>query len=611
MLHCTSLASRFCFLARRSVAGAICPGLVGLGFALLPVQDGMAAEKHRKPAAKPEVRPAARPEGKPEVGRADSFQHGAQISLMDAVRETLSRSPRIQIEQTRTEVSRGTVMARSGAFDTRLFGNGSHGSQRQEVLQPNVAQGTPTQIFPVTDLTTGDAVPGVGIVIPGQPAPPPGPSVSLQNSSDFDVGLHRRLRNGAEVATQGVYSRRNQEATGPTFNISELRLTVQVPLLRVFTLSEEASLERSARIDYAASLLAKRHVISEAIAQTARAYWSLRAAQERLDLLRISEDTAISLRKLVEILIVGEERARVDIYQVDARVFETTARRLGAEQSVFEARQQLGLAMGLDGAGLRSAPMAGEPFPPTDGLARIMVKRDRLIADALLLRADYQAARKSEQSAGALLNAARHNLLPRMDFQLRTSYFGGELGSRFENLWGSFHGNQTGVSVVGQLSFDWPFGNRDARGRYLTSGAQHEQAVIQANDIRRNIVSGVIVSVNALANGSAQLLQADEAVRAYREAIETERLKYKAGSATLLDVINTEDRWIEALIAAVAARQQIAEGYARLRFESGTMLPGEGTKLTLGNDVLVTVPVAVGEIPFARIPSFRTRTQLR
>ena len=134
---------------------------------------------------------------------------------------------------------------------------------------------------------------------------------------------------------------------------------------------------------------------------------------------------------------------------------------------------------------------------------------------------------------------------------------------------------------------------------------------LQADDLRRNIVSGVIVSVNALANGSAQLLQADEAVRAYKEAIETERLKYKAGSATLLDVINTEDRWIEALITAVAARQQIAEGYARLRFESGTMLPGEGARLAIGKDVLVTVPVAAGEMPFARIPSFRTRTQLR
>ena len=175
----SSLASRFCFLARRGVAGAICPGLVGLGFALLPVQDGMAAEKHRKPAARPaakseakpegrpEVRPAARPEGRPEVGRGDSFQHGAQISLMDAVRGTLSRSPRIQIEQTKTEVSRGTALARSGAFDTRLVGNGSHGSQRQEILRPPTVEAAPAQatIFPVTDLTTGDPIPNVGCLL--------------------------------------------------------------------------------------------------------------------------------------------------------------------------------------------------------------------------------------------------------------------------------------------------------------------------------------------------------------------------------------------------------------------------------------------------------------
>lgn len=595
----------------RGCGRVICAPAVALVLSFsLALEKGWSAErkeKEKKPASKSEV-----------AGNGRRHRPARSISLLEAVRLTLGRSPRIAIEEKRTEVSRGVALARSGPFDTRLQTTGSHGAQRQEILrepaQPvDEAAAAAPVILPVSDLATGLPVPGVGIIVP-QAAPAEAeqePRVFQQNSSDFDVGLRKQLRNGAEVATQAVYSRRNQEPGGPIFNVSELRLSLRVPVLRAFTPSEAASLERSARIDFAASLLTERHVIAETVFETARAYWVLRASQERLDLLRRSEAAAVSLQKFLRILIDADERARIEIYQVDARVFETSARRIAEEQTLFDARQRLALIIGLDETEILTAPFAAEPFPTTHGLGRVRARRDALIAEAFGRRADYLASLKGTESARVLLDAARRNLLPRMDFELRASYFGGEIGGEFENLTGAFTGNQTGVGLVGFLSLDWPLENREARGQLIRSGAEFDQAGIRSDDLRRNIVSGIIVSINALVNGYSQLRQANEAVEAYEDALEGERLKFEAGDATLIDLINTEERLTNALLSAVSAKQQIAENYARLRFESGTLLPGAGPEMILTDDTLVTVPTLPDEVPFPLLPDFKTHVPLQ
>ncbi len=186
--------------------------------------------------------------------------------------------------------------------------------------------------LPLYDLSTGSAVPNYGIVIPAQTVKA-GPTVFNQNLASFDVSLSKPLRNGAEISTDALYTRQNLVADGPVSNVSQLRLTLKVPLLKAFAPSDAAAAESASKIDYAASLLAERHVISEKVYETAAAYWALRAAQERLDLYQQSEATAVSFRNLTAILIDGDERAKAEIHQVDARVAETGAQRVSPQMT--------------------------------------------------------------------------------------------------------------------------------------------------------------------------------------------------------------------------------------------------------------------------------------
>jgi outer membrane protein TolC len=180
------------------------------------------------------------------------------------------------------------------------------------------------------------------------------------------------------------------------------------------------------------------------------------------------KSTSLSLRKLISVLIAGNEKAKSEIQQADAYVAEAVGRRLAGEQAVFEARQALGVAMGLDRTGLRYAPLAAEPFPGPNGLEHVANNQDRLIAAALELRADYRASIKAQESAQAMMDAARLDLLPQMNFQIKASYFGGDTDVSFEGFEHSFFGHQTGVSAVGQLQFDWPIENQVARGNFVT-----------------------------------------------------------------------------------------------------------------------------------------------
>jgi len=98
-------------------------------------------------------------------------------------------------------------------------------------------------------------------------------------------------------------------------------------------------------------------------------------------------------------------------------------------------------------------------------------------------------------------------------------------------------------------------------------------------------------------------------VTAYEMATDTEEKKYKAGVSTLLDVLDTEDRQLDEMLTEVSARQQIADAYAQLRYQSGTMLGGQGKSVIITPDVLETPPPIAQETPSG--PVFRFRGNLK
>ncbi len=96
----------------------------------------------------------------------------------------------------------------------------------------------------------------------------------------------------------------------------------------------------------------------------------------------------------------------------------------------------------------------------------------------------------------------------------------------------------------------------------------------RARNLRTPIGINVQLSATALvdtrtATGARQTVAAAE--RFYEISVRNESTKRRLGMATLMDVINMQDRLTNALLAEVQARQSYANAIARLRFETGTI----------------------------------------
>jgi outer membrane protein len=82
--------------------------------------------------------------------------------------------------------------------------------------------------------------------------------------------------------------------------------------------------------------------------------------------------------------------------------------------------------------------------------------------------------------------------------------------------------------------------------------------------------------VTGLRHSVQQLAESVESVRRYTTAVQNELTKRQAGTATLLDVVNMEDRLVSAQVAEIAARQAYAVAIAQLRYETGTLVRKDG-----------------------------------
>ena len=427
-------------------------------------------------------------------------------------------------------------------------------------------------------------------------------SADKSNAFDENLTLNKQLRNGILLQPFATY---NNTRNGETIGTARARIgfTVNVPLSRGLGESDTAARERAAKIDYQASLLQFRHITSQNVYGTALAYWSCVAAQERLALLLRSERIATTLVDLSRALVAADEQAPAELNLILARQRETTATRYAGELALLDARQQLALQIGLEAKDIPLLLTAVDRFPDIVPFARLDTLRAEVLAqDAIGLRADRQAASKLEVSGKVLAESARLEQRPRVDFNTRAAWSSPAEGNAFAGYFNAYGRNYTGPSITGTLSLDIPFANNQFKGQYLQSLASYNQRVTRSADLTRNIVSSVVFSLGAVRSTIAQLEQAGAAAEYYRRALDNEYQKYKLRSSTLIDAIQIEQRLTSAQLQFVDSELQYAQSLARLRFETGTLLPPTPGVLAFDRADLVTLPVvrplpAVAVIP--------------
>ncbi|MES2708561.1 MAG: TolC family protein [Verrucomicrobiota bacterium] len=425
------------------------------------------------------------------------------------------------------------------------------------------------------------------------------PVISMRRTDTmtYDISVIKQFRNGIALTPYLQYDNSQNNVSrrggGRRVNRSEMGLDLTIPLGRGRGTIAASGQEMAAEIDIEASQLSLQHTVAERVTTVASAYWNVAAAQEQLAFLVRSEITNSALVGLTDALIKADQVPRSGAAQPRASYAQSMAQRLQAEISLQEAQQSLALAMGVHEEGIIYAPLAGDPLPsiiPEGTVGNLSVST--LSRNAFAYRADYRAARKSIDSGKLLAEQARLNVKPRVDLSLSAFYTGRDEDGSRDSVYHLYTENTSGPGFAVALRMDWPFFLNEAKGTHALREANLASRREQMQLIDNGIVSGISRSWFALKLTARQLQRQEEAVKFYEQALGTERERFRLGTATLLDAIETEERLTLARAQLVNTRLQNALALVRLRFETGTLMPHDvAGSTTVARENFVTLPV--------------------
>jgi outer membrane protein TolC len=477
------------------------------------------------------------------------------LLLIDAIRESLKQNVNTLLQQQQVVSNQGQVLQAQGPFDP-LVNASVVRSRVQRTLR--------------TDELTALEVAGIYNV--------------LQDKTDAttnQIGINKMFLNGVSLgAAYGITSTtdvlENLQSIGRQ-TTGQLSFTLKVPLLKNFGRDTVGAQLDAADAQLQASQYSLLFTNAQTVLGTTVDYWDYLSKQKSLVIARGAEASAITLVEQLRKLISADQLPASDIDLAVANRAEKTANRVAAEQAVVDSRRTLARQMGVSVERMRLLPSAADEYPDfAPGRIDLVKDTDRLVQQALEKRADLEADRRLELAAGYLVVAARNNLKPELDFNAGGGYAGLAEGAPATAYERAFYTGRYSPSFNISLSLQWPVGNSQARGVLVAQLAQQSAAQISTHDLAATIASNVTTQVVGLQRSVEQLAEGIEAVRRYTIAVQNELTKRRLGTATLLDVLNTEDRLTNAQLNEVLYRQTYANAIAQLRFETGGLVRKDG-----------------------------------
>ncbi len=491
------------------------------------------------------------------TARATEASLPAAVSLDEAIQTTLARQPGVEITRHQVLERQGDLQSAGGRFDWVV---GSFFSQ--EVVR------TPT----------GSAFP-----LPGE---------QRQDISVYGVGAAKQLRNGISLSPQiSVVDAKDSLSSPQPISQSNLALTITVPLLRGLGTKVAGAQEAAARTAVEAQQQLARYQLDQLVFQTTQAYWNCLAARRNRDLLLDSARRAERILEAVETLARGGELDSAQRNQARALVSSRRAQSEEGDLTYYQSRQALALAMGLGGHQLATPPDVAGEFPtpiPVEQVAPVM--NEKYISEALGRRGDFLAAGLAADAQQVLLDEAKGNLKPRLDFQLRVGYAGDD--RRPDRLRPAYalSNDLAGVNALGSLSLQWPVRNNVARGAFVSQRARTDEARLNLTQAANGITTTVLIALETLRKTLAQYELSDKAVTGYRQTVTQTNEKMNAGEASLNELIDIEDRYADARRAQIATLRTYAVTLAQLRLLTGTLSTATDKGAVFETSTLTAVP---------------------
>ena len=488
------------------------------------------------------------------IAQAQSSQDKSRgLSLSAAISSALSENSNILLARSQEDLARGAVQNARGIFDLTINAQGGLTSTKD----------------PLT-LSTRNTYLANGFDL----------NYNLSEVATTQAGATQLFSNGLQTSLVATHTNTISNlypiAGTPNQSTGLLIFQLRLPILRNSGDYVSAQL-RSAELEAEAARGDLEFTASNIVLNTALAYWDYQAKTQRLKIARNSElrgeESIDELRKL----IAADELPKAEINLSLASQNDRRVSRIAAEQAQLESRRTLGRLLGLSAIDTMAIRELADELPEYNNMSidSLVSLREAIIARAMIARTDLLTLKIRQNAAEILLDAAKKNARPQLDFVFGVAQSGLAEGSPRGSLGPAF-GQNYGPGYSGTLIYQMPLGNNAALGSIQQQAALVNSQRIRINELGHSIGNSIETSTFAMIRAVDQLKEAEAAAKTYAAGLSNERTKRRLGLSTLIDVLSVEERYNNALIASVQARQAYASAIAQFRFEASMLITRDG-----------------------------------
>jgi len=485
------------------------------------------------------------------------------LTIVDAISQALKSHPNIRIAKQQVRLNRGSVQIAEGGFDLNVQAGLEHQQSKSGGQGMQATAANPNPPYPVYDETSQNGQTAMDV------------SVSKLLPWGMTVGAGTKFSNSSYQ--RGVPGLGIDGSTTTPF-LGSITFSITQPILRGFGAASTAGIDAS-KEDLAAAREDLEQSVFAQVRDVVSSYWFYVAAYAFLEASQASEDRALALLKDNQKLVKADLRPAAELRQLEASYSDAKRSRINSDQTVIEARYQLGANMGLD---VREASKLGKPStsipvpPPPEALN---LTQDNYVAMAYKLRRDLQASQRRIKAAQIRVDAAKNGLLPQLDLGGSFAYSGiGGSDDYFTKAVPIRQASFPGYTAMVNLKLQWPPQNNIANGILEQALAALRIAEESDRALSQQVGASVASAVNGLSNRAMIAHEGMYAAKVYEESVRNEEKKLKAGLSTLINLVLTRDRLTGAQASSISGLRDYAVALLNFRFVTGSLFESQATQ---------------------------------
>jgi outer membrane protein len=422
------------------------------------------------------------------------------------------------------------------------------------------------------------------------------------NSVEFSANLQKRFRTSqiAEVSLRYLYKDSNfpfnnfNEFVGPFYgnHTGVINFSLTQPLLRGRGKRIATTGERISSLYIDKNKDEYEFTNSYEILQIGIAYWSYYTAYKSLDVYIQNETRVRNLLEMTNELVKADKKPQGDLAQINADLTNQERLTVVARQNLYNARLNLGRAIGLSDQESQQLDVPMNDFPAVaDSGYKENTNNEPFLKAAIKNRGDLKAVNKITEATELQYQLAENNLKPQLDLTGFAYYGSTSNGNGMDKTLTAFVNNQ-GQDVGGgaKLTFLFPLNNNIAKGNYAISKIAVKDQEVISNNTQRNIELNINIALNNLSNSVLILEKAKESMAFYQQAFNNEQEKFQIGLTTLFNLMQFQERFTFSELEYLNAEQQFSNAIISLRHETGTLISKENLDFNALRNAFYTVP---------------------